>query len=762
MLDLPAGVGLFRSMPTSDRTSRFRRLLPPRAYVFLAGVVLLLVLLFALARLVFLLHFGRQVAEIGLWKLVAAFGIGLRFDLVVILAALLPLVLVLPWLYSRRLSGLITCIYGGAVFGFIFLLLLGDIRFFEEFDAHLNFHLFDYLREGDTAWKLILTDPGFWTLTGIWLGLMALFFAGVWLLGRLVRQVTARRSVCSTLGWLVIALALAFLGIRGRTDLAPIDWGMAYFTESRLVNQLALNGAYTLGRTLTEYDRDPRLSHKAAPDRWPFVPTSIALDTVRAMLEVPGETWLEPGESLRRLAHQPEAKPGYRPNVVLVLMESWSGRYTGALGNRDGLTPHFDSLAAHGILFTNFFASGTRTSYGIAATICSYPSLPGRAILKRYNADHPFVSLSEILGRRGYFNGFVYGGDAAFDNMAGFLRTKKYDMVRGEDDFGAESSFSKWGIPDHIMFQHSVELLDSLPRPFQLTILTLSNHTPFDLPDSSVRKFEDSDTRSRILNAQVYADYAIGRFMHRVRENPVFDSTIFVLTSDHALFELGRFTIDPRNFHSPLLIYAPAILGEEGRRVETYAGQCDLLPTLMHLLGGEYEHESWGRNIFSVPENDPGFVVMNNLHMNAYMDPDVLYIESLGRSGDLLATRGVRRSDDPVFDLDALVRIEEPRGGAPFVERAGRPSVFRDSPWFRQHDFVVIDCQKMKLIADGDSEDVFIEPAGTPVIWSDTPWRRALVIDITHRQPKSLQRARTRMHHYMQAAEQLSIPPELR
>jgi phosphoglycerol transferase MdoB-like AlkP superfamily enzyme len=252
--------------------------------------------------------------------------------------------------------------------------------------------------------------------------------------------------------------------------------------------------------------------------------------------------------------------------------------------------------------------------------------------MKRYQALHPFRALSEILGERGYYNAFAYGGDLAFDNVEGFFTQKGYDAFFGEEYFGRENGFSKWGVPDHVLFERTAALVDSLPRPFQLTILTVSNHEPFDLPDSSLQRYTDASDSARLFNCQIYADHALGRFMTLMRSSPVFDSTVFVFTADHARFGSGGFRGDPKDFHVPLLIYSPGAVGTVARRVKTYGSQVDIIPTLMGVFGGSYIHASWGRNLLQVPEGDPGFAPMSVFDQIASIDHDYYYFEVLGRS----------------------------------------------------------------------------------------------------------------------------------
>src|SRR5258707_1198725 len=71
-----------------------------------------------------------------------------------------------------------------------------------------------------------------------------------------------------------------------------------------------------------------------------------------------------------------------RKNVVILLVESLSGDYIGALGDQRGLTPNLDGLAKESLLFTNFYATGTRTVRGMEAITLSIPPTPGCALIK--------------------------------------------------------------------------------------------------------------------------------------------------------------------------------------------------------------------------------------------------------------------------------------------------------------------------------------------------------------------------------------------
>lgn len=630
-----------------SQRSLIGQLLPSRPFLYIAVTYLVGLLFFALMRALFLLNFSQLVQHEPLTEILKAFAIGVRFDQIIILYVLLPLALAVPWVSLRnRVMRWITLGYAGLLFSFSFFLLVADIRFYAKFGSHLNFLAYEYIGEGDEFFNQITSDPGFGLSILIWVAVSLVFILLMRILLRRTDRWPDRRSWIGQIIWTILLLALFFLGIRGRTGLAPIDWGEAYYSQNAFLNQLALNGIYTLGRNFTERDGDLRLSTMTESERFPFVEINEAYQTVAEMLNRPNENWSEPPGGILRSATSTRFMPVPGPNVVVVLMESWAARNTGALGCPHDLTPHFDSWAPRGILFTHFFANGIRTSFGLPAVLGSYPSIPGRSIMGRYDAPHPFQTVSEFLSDRGYYNAFVYGGDLAFDNIEGFFRSKQYDRFIGEDSFERGQAFSKWGIPDHTLFERAAALIDSLPRPFQMTVLTLSNHEPYDLPDSSVRKFFDDADSSKVFNAQLYADHALGRFLQRLEEKHVFESTIVVLTADHAHYDVSCLVLDPETFRIPLLILGPQDMIPVSRVVDAAGSQVDILPTILGLRGGINHYRSWGRDLLRLEEDDPGFAMINAGDRVGCVTRDYFYLEWLGRQTALYEYDSL--GDDPV------------------------------------------------------------------------------------------------------------------
>jgi phosphoglycerol transferase MdoB-like AlkP superfamily enzyme len=98
------------------------------------------------------------------------------------------------------------------------------------------------------------------------------------------------------------------------------------------------------------------------------------------------------------------------------MIESMSAENLRAFGNTLNLTPNLDLLAKKIILFTNLYATGTRTDRGLEAVTLSVPPTPGRSIIKRPHNENMFT-WGKIMKTRGYDLKFIYGGYGYFDNM---------------------------------------------------------------------------------------------------------------------------------------------------------------------------------------------------------------------------------------------------------------------------------------------------------------------------------------------------------
>ncbi len=584
---------------------------PSRKLLFWVGFFVLGMLFFSLYRALFLLTYLSETDGASLLTIAQAFLIGLRFDSCIISFTIIPffLLLLIPFvrLENKAVRSILLFLFT-IIYAAFFLFLVTDLRYFAVFGSRLNYFAVDYFDYPGEFFYSAITDIAFWKLTGLWLLTVVMYYLGLkkWL-SLSLRFEPSPLLLPRLFGNLIVAALLA-LGARGSLGIKPLDWGAALFSENHTINQMALNSPYTLAHSLYEESQEGRKLFGAKVDRFSYYNFDTAYQTVAAMLGLEGNA-PDTALSLRRKLNRYESRD-FKPNLIVVIMESWSADKVGALGAQWKVTPRFDSLAQQGILFSRFYANGIRTNRGVPAILCSFPSLSGRSIMKRYAADYPFTSLAELLKPLGYSSIFAYGGDVEFDNMEGFLRTAGYDRFYREDDFDVSKKLGKWGIPDHVIFEKLAEEIKKFPRPFHLAVLTLSNHDPHLVPDDRFKLYGDTLPLARVLNTFYYSDWAIGHLVELIKAQPVFDSTIFVFTSDHCAYQSGKHPLAPSNFHIPLLIYAPALIDSGGITITRVGSQVDIVPTVAALVPANIPFISWGRDLLHGATDDSGFAVI--------------------------------------------------------------------------------------------------------------------------------------------------------
>jgi len=603
----------------SQSTNRFRSLFLPEA-LFTAGVYVLLLALFAVLRLLLLWRNAGMAQQIPAELLTKSFWVGMRFDLAVSSYLLIPFFLLLLVLRGRKrvwlLAGL-AAVIGGVIFS-----SLAEIEFYRELEFRFNTVVFEYLNHprivAGMAWE------GYPVLRYllVWAALLS-FFTGAcsWLYRRILLPAPpvkgAQAILARTMG-VTLMLAMMIFASRGGFTHEPLRWGDAFFSEEPFANDLALNGVFTLGRSVLEKasGRDKVWTGTLAADE--------ASRLTRQMLLLPHETDLSSADHpiLRREARPADAAPLLRRdparpmNVVVILMESFAGRHTGALGAPGGITPAFDDLSRQGVLFERAFSNGTHTHQGVFASLASFPNLPGfEYLMKTMEAKQEFSGLPTLLDRQGYQTIFLYNGLFSWDNKEGFFRQHGMDRFVGRESYVNPTFVDPvWGVSDYDVFMRANEEFKAMAAkgPFFGAILTLSNHSPFNLPDPlPFARITTGDDMEPRLNSMRYADWALGEFFRQAQREEWFQNTLFVLTGDHGFGTVPPITemrLDRQ--HVPLLFYSPALDPSVIGRRRTVASQVDIGASVLGLLGLDVPHQSWGRNLFDPGLEDDGFAVV--------------------------------------------------------------------------------------------------------------------------------------------------------
>jgi phosphoglycerol transferase MdoB-like AlkP superfamily enzyme len=376
--------------------------------------------------------------------------------------------------------------------------------------------------------------------------------------------------------------------IRGGFDTSPVNLGTAYFHENSFANHAAVNLIWNIGYSFTnnETKNNPFLYY----DR----------DTANSIVDKLYDNTGEPHILLKT----------DKPNIVLVIMESFTSKIIGPLGGKKDITPNFNGLVNEGILFTNFYANGTRSDKGLAAIISGYPAHGITSIMKFPKKTQSLPFISKVLSDNGYITAFYYGGDIDFFNLHSYLINGSFHNIISKKNFPSSENLTKWGIPDHIMFERFLQDINNETKePFFKVFFTLSNHEPFDIPVESHFKGNDIDTK--LYNSAFYTDSCLGSFITRAKLSNWWNNTLIILVSDHGTIYPGNTPINSNITHAiPMLWLGGAIRTDTV--ISRYASQIDIPKTLLNQLGLSSDEFVYSKDILAGSDNEYTFYPYNN------------------------------------------------------------------------------------------------------------------------------------------------------
>ena len=386
-------------------------------------------------------------------------------------------------------------------------------------------------------------------------------------------------------GVLLLLTGLLFIPIRGGFTVSTMNTGKVYFSTNLRLNHAAINPAFSLMESLSkqkDFGKQYRFMEAAAADR---IFSGLVDPAVLRKDSAPADSLRQTPDSLHSLFTT------QRPDVLLVILESFSSRLMTALGGEPDVAVQLDSLAQEGVLFTNFYANSFRTDRGLVAILSGYPAQPTTSIMKYPRKTQSMPAIAGSLKKAGYETKYYYGGDADFTNMRSYLVSSGIEKIISETDFPLSERQGKWGAPDHTLFQRFLKDLkeEKQQEPFFKIVQTSSSHEPFEVP---FYRLDD-----KVLNAFAYADSCVGDFVRQYKETPMWKNTLIVLVPDH-LGAYPRPVENPLEGHTiPLILIGGAV--KEPRVVDTYASQIDIAATLLSQLGLPHDDFTFSKNIFN-------------------------------------------------------------------------------------------------------------------------------------------------------------------
>nr|WP_129735271.1 alkaline phosphatase family protein [Parabacteroides goldsteinii] len=403
-----------------------------------------------------------------------------------------------------------------------------------------------------------------------------------WLFKRLIiplfPSTPVRRRLGGTIGILLVG-GILFIPIRGGVTTSTANVGMVYFSKNQFLNHAAINPTFSLIASMSK--------QQDFAAQFNFFPEEERLERYT--------TLTQHNDSLTNNTEKIELLTTDRPNILIILLESFTANAIEAVGGEAGITPNLNRLSKEGVTFTNMYANSFRTDRGLVAVLNGYLAQPTTSIMKYPAKSQTLPSIAKSLGEQGYTADMLYGGDINFTNMQSYFFGSGYSKITADRDFPLGSRLSKWGANDDITFSHLYESIRERDEktPWLSTFLTLSSHEPFEVP---FHHLEDP-----YLNSVAFTDSCIGSFVGKLKELPVWKNTLIVLISDHGYrYPSPMLDYEPRRFHIPMIWLGGAV--KEPAIIDIYANQTDLAATLLSQLNLPHDQFTFSRDIL-----DPGY-----------------------------------------------------------------------------------------------------------------------------------------------------------
>lgn len=313
-----------------------------------------------------------------------------------------------------------------------------------------------------------------------------------------------------------------------------------------------------------------------------------------------------------------------KKNIIKIHLESFQTFLINKKVNGKEVTPFLNKLSTGNDDFRyypNFFhqTGQGKTSDAEFTMDNSLYGLPQGSAYS-LKGDNTYQSLPAILDQKeGYTSNVMHGDYKTFWNrdqiykhfgIDKFYDATYYDM--------SDENIVNLGLKDKPFFKASADYQAKMKEPFYSHLITLTNHYPFTLEpqDADIDKPNTGDsTVDGYIQTAHYLDQALEEYITDLKKKGLYDNSVIMIYGDHygisenhnnAMEKLLGEKITPAKFtdlnRTGFWLKIP---GKSGGVDETYAGQMDVMPTILHLVGIDSKNYlMFGTDMLSKDHND--------------------------------------------------------------------------------------------------------------------------------------------------------------
>lgn len=626
------------------------RLHIPKTLLWVIHLLVIYTLLFTIFRTITVIAFKPETEHFS--DLVPSFILGLRFDLRWIAIVLLPLAVAgsIPRLspfFSARNKKIWTWYL--AIMTFIILFFFAaDFGAFTYNKTRLGASALNFAEDPSISMMMLWQSyPIIWMVAGLTFAVVMLRKMFQKMHSVVIKKVGNIESKHKRNLFLAMILSLGFIVYGGFPQ--SLQWNAAFKLGDSFRSYLALNPLQNFFATLklrkTEFDEEKAKKYFPVIADW--------------------MNWHD-GNTYTRIVNPSEPFINTKPNVVLVMCESFSMYKSSMSGNPLNTTPYFKSMCDQGVFFDHCFTPHFSTARGLFATITGIPDVQ----LSKFSTRNPDALKQHTIINdfKDYSKFYFLGGDPSFNNFEGLVGNINGVNMITEGRFRSQS-VNVWGISDKDLFAEANKTFAQQTKPFFAIVQTADNHRPFTIPEKDTVDFKIENPDGEQLkkygfesaeeyNAFRYFDYCVKNFIEAAKKEKYFDNTIFVFFGDHgvsgnaaaiypSVWTEERLTEE----HVPLLFYSPKLLSPEKK--QQVVSQIDILPSIAGLTGQAYTNTTLGRDVFhNASDNHSAFIILHDEGRIGVVTDDYYFTKNLNFDNEEL--HSVRSTTFTQKQLDSV------------------------------------------------------------------------------------------------------------
>jgi phosphoglycerol transferase MdoB-like AlkP superfamily enzyme len=552
-------------------------------------------------KIVIFLSFGNSLDTT---ELLNALWIGFRFDLKLI-ATVLLVVYLLNLLSFKKIPLKFFDIFLLLIMIIISILSFINFGYYKFFGNEFNALFFGIINDGTYEVLLSILSNKF-LLSLIILALMFIILE-IYIWKKIYINITTDRLYIN----IIIILILGILA-RGSLGTFPLSKKTINNVDNTFLSNALLNPVWQLYYAYKDLKLNNITTPKKVLKRYKIKSYEELLkkagfnDSNPLKVKTPKNTFLEQN----------------KPNVIFVLMESWSSYIAIYNSKTNNVLGSFAQHAKDDYMFYKFFSNAYGTNPTIEELLLNSP-VKDLSQSKGKNTKFSLFALRPFISQ-GYTSIFLSGGSSSWRNHNQFWTTQGFENYIGRatiENYFHTKCDNTWGVYDGLLFKYlQNNIFKNQKEPFFAFVLTTNNHPPvelpkdFKMPQINLKYYgiSNSNIDKKIrLSAYHYQTNALGEFLTWLKNSKYKDNTIVVATGDHIIKGFKDYSMPTELFYKygvPVYLYIPPKYDKlQKKNLDIVGSHNDIFPTLYHLALSNASYYNLGTPISEKTKNSFGW-----------------------------------------------------------------------------------------------------------------------------------------------------------